>query len=339
MNTADEERLTSLLSSLIDISSPTGEEGRIGRYLENALRERGLDVTLQKVGPDRFNLLATNDRGVSVLLCTHMDTVLPHIPSSRRGKVIYGRGACDAKGAMAAMISAIEKMMDQGRKGLGLLFVVGEEKDSDGARMASKLKVRPQYIILGEPTGNRVVTGQKGTIVFQVEVQGKAAHSACPEKGHSAIHHLVDVLKGWITADWGSDPTLGSNTLNIGRISGGVGANVTAPLAVAEGIFRIGTSSEVVIEKLIAHESKEVSIKILSFSEPMRLYAPEGFETAVVSFGSDAPYLRSMGEIVMMGPGSIEYAHGQDEQVTVDQLLSARDCYVSLVEKLSKQND
>jgi acetylornithine deacetylase len=336
MNWVDKERkLVQLLTRLIDISSPTGEEEGIGEYLEVVLTEMGLEVNRQSLGHNRFNLLATTGGSIRILLCTHMDTVLPHLPSSQVGEIIRGRGACDAKGSMAAMISAAEKLLGRGKSELGLLFVVGEEKDSDGARKAAELKLSSEYVILGEPTENKVATGQKGTIVFQVEVSGKAAHSACPEKGRSAIHSLVELIRNWITADWGVDPIIGSNTLNIGRIGGGVGANVIAAKAVAEGIFRIGTSSEIVKEQLLAYECEDVSIKVLSSSEPMQLHVPVGVDTTVVSFGSDAPYLQSLGKVVMLGPGSIEYAHGPDEQITVNQLVSARDQYVNLIEKLS----
>ena len=295
----------------------------------------GLKVSRQDVSRGRFNLLATVGETSRVLLCTHMDTVLPHLPSSQSGEHIYGRGACDAKGSMAAMISAVERVLGSGSVEPGLLFVVGEEKDSDGARKAAQLSQNVDYIILGEPTDGKIATGQKGTIVFKAEVSGKAAHSACPEQGSSAVHALAQLLNQWILLDWGADPILGPNTLNIGRIEGGLGHNVIAERAVAEGIFRIGSSSAAVKERLLDFENDDVSIEVLSSSEPMHLHVPKGLDTTIASFGSDAPYLKSLGEVIMVGPGSIQYAHGPDEQVTVDQLVSARDLYVILLEQLS----
>jgi len=335
MNSVDEERqLVQLLAELIDISSPTGEERKIGEYLEQVLKNLGLEVSRQTVGPHRFNLVARSSERARVLLCTHMDTVLPQLPFSADQGVIRGRGACDAKGAMAAMISAAETVLRRGPAGIGLLFLVGEEEDSDGARKAADLDLDSEYVILGEPTENKVATGQKGTLVFRVEVSGKAAHSACPEKGRSAINVLVKLLDGWINEDWGADPVIGRNTLNIGRVSGGVGPNVVAPDAVAEGIFRVGTTTAAVRERLFADQGDDILIRVLSSSEPMRLHVPVGVETTVAPFGSDAPYLQPLGKVIMLGPGSIEHAHSLGEQVTIDQLVDARDQYVKLIEQL-----
>jgi acetylornithine deacetylase len=328
-------KLVELLTSLIDIPSPTGKEGEIGEYLEGLLTDMGLEVKRQELGQGRFNIEARAGEKVSVLLCTHMDTVLPHLPSSQSGETIYGRGACDAKGAIAAMISAVERVLSRGSAQPGLLFVVGEEKDSDGARKAAQLSQNVDYVVLGEPTDGKIAAGQKGAIVFRTKVAGKAAHSACPEQGSSAIHTLARLVHQWTTLDWGADPVLGPNTLNIGRIEGGVGHNVIAAEAVAEGIFRIGCSSAAVKKRLLEFETDHVSIEILSSSEPMHLHVPEEFDTTVASFGSDAPHLKSLGEIVMIGPGSIQHAHGPNEQITVDQLVSVRDQYVNLIEQLS----
>jgi acetylornithine deacetylase len=294
----------------------------------------GLEVSRQELNETRFNLLARAGSGCRVLLCTHLDTVLPHLPVSYTGEVIRGRGACDAKGALASMVSAAEILLREGITELGLLFVVGEEKDSDGAREAAKLELDSEYVVLGEPTGNTVAAGQKGSIVFRVEATGLAAHSACPDRGRSAIHRLVELAAKWTTDDWETDPMLGRNTLNIGRIRGGVGANVISAKAFAEGIFRIGTSSARVAERLMAFQDDDLSIEILSSSEPMQLHVPVGFDTSVASFGSDAPYLKPLGKVVMLGPGSIEHAHSADEQISVSQLTAARELYVRLTKQL-----
>jgi acetylornithine deacetylase len=335
MNWVDKERkLTQLLVDLIDIPSPTGHEGRIGEFLEQVLTGLGLRVMRQELSQNRFNLLARTDSKCRVLLSSHMDTVLPHLPSSHTGEIIRGRGACDAKGALVSMIAAAENLLEERVSELGLLFVVGEEKDSDGARQAGELELDSEYVILGEPTDNTVATGQKGSIVFRVEVTGVAAHSACPDKGRSAIHSLVELIGRWTSEDWGTDPLIGQNSLNVGRINGGVGANVISADAFAEGVFRIGTDAAKVRKRLLACEGEDISIQILSSSEPMRLHVPAGFDRSVASFGSDAPYLRSLGKVIMLGPGSIEHAHGSDEQVSVGQLVAARELYVNLTKQL-----
>lgn len=336
MNEADKkEKLIQLLTSLIDISSPTGKEGRLGEYLEDVLKRMGFRVTRQHLSQDRFNLLARKDSRCRVLFCTHLDTVSPQLPSSLSGGVIRGRGACDAKGALAAMVLAAKQLLEEGAAEPGLLFVVGEEKDSDGARRAAELEVESEYLILGEPTNNRVAAGQKGSLVFRIEVVGQSAHSACPEKGKSAIHTLVELLGDWTSLDWGDDPEFGPNLLNIGKIQGGVGANVVSAEASAEGIFRIGTTLSEIEQRVLNSRREDVSIRILSSSNPVRLHVPAGFETSVVSFGSDAPYLEPLGKVVMIGPGSIEFAHSPDEQIAVNQLLAAQELYVKLAKQLA----
>lgn len=324
---------------LVRIPSPTGEEVEVALALEKRLREYGLEITRQDVDGRRFNLLATTGAPPTVLLCTHLDVVLPMIPFSEKEGTLYGRGVCDAKGAVSAMLMAAERLLETGERRFGLLFVVGEEKGSDGARRAATLKTGSRAIVVGEPTEGKLVSAQKGTLLFKLTMSGVAGHSAVPERGDSAIHELIRLLNDWLGKDWGSDARLGETTLNLGVLQGGTGHNVIAAEAMVEGIFRIATSVKAVLSKIHATLPERASLEVLSSSEPLGLSTVEGFERTVVSFGSDAPYLQPLGDVYMMGPGSIGYAHRDDEQVRVEELERAALGYERLVRILNQRQD
>ena len=322
---------------LVGIPSPTGEEVQVALTLEKRLQGYGLDVTRQDVDGQRFNLLATTGLPARVLLCTHMDVVLPMIPFSEKDGTLYGRGVCDAKGAIAAMLAAADRLLDTGERRFGLLFVVGEERGSDGARQAAGLNAGSRAVVVGEPTEGKLVSAQKGTLLFRLRMTGVAGHSALPELGNSAIHELIGLLAEWLDKDWGSDVRLGKTTLNLGVVRGGTGPNVIAAQAEVEGIFRIASSVEVVLSEVRSTLPEQASLQVVSTSEPLELSTVEGFEQTVVSFGSDAPYLQSLGDVYMMGPGSIRYAHRDDEQVRVEELERAALDYERLVRVLNRR--
>lgn len=262
-----------------------------------------------------------------------MDTVFPHFPFSRQGEILLGRGVCDAKGSLTAMIAAAEELMSRGHDDIGLLFVIGEEVDSDGAKKVAELELGPRYIILGEPTDNKIASAQKGTLVFRVQAVGKAGHSAYPP-GPSAVHRLIEALTPLLLLDWAEDPVLGATTLNIGWIEGGEGPNIVAADATAEGIFRVAGSIADVETKLRGALGKEVELEILSSSEPVFLTRMDGFDETVVAFGSDAPYLQDLGEVIMVGPGSIQNAHRPDERICATEITRAVEAYCDLAERL-----
>jgi len=224
------------------------------------------------------------------------------------------------------MVAAAEELLNRGHEEMGLLFVVGEELDSDGAKKAAELDLDPDYIILGEPTENIVAKAQKGTLVFRVRAIGQAGHSAYP-RGPSAIHVLLGALNSLTLEDWGQDATLGETTLNIGRIEGGEGANVVAASAFAEGIFRVAGSVDEIKARLTTILGNELELEILSSSEPAFLASVDGIDETVVSFGSDAPYLQELGKVVLMGPGSIQNAHRPDERILASEITRAFENY------------
>lgn len=326
------------MKQLVEIPSPTGAEGTIAEFLEHLLAGEGWKVQRQRVDDERFNLMASLADNPSVLFCTHLDTVLPHIPFSYSKGIIRGRGACDAKGSLASMVVAARALRAKGLRGLGFLLVVGEERHSDGAKAAAAAGKGAEYIILGEPTRNQIAVGQKGTLVFRVRAEGVAGHSAYPGLGPSAVHLLVAFLAKCLEVEWGKDETLGATTLNIGTFRGGLGPNVIAPEAIAEGIFRIGTSLEKVRRQLQGILPEGLAFEELSSAEPLILETIPGFSETIVAFGSDAPYLQPLGRVVLCGPGSIQYAHREDEQIMLEELEESVGVYVGLVRTLVEES-
>jgi acetylornithine deacetylase len=324
--------IVSLARTLIDIDSTTGREAEAGRVLAGWLRGCGWTVTEQPVDGDRVNVLATREPPV-VVLSTHYDCVPPFFPSSVRDGVIFGRGSCDAKGILAAQVAAAERLAAEGERRVGLLFVVGEEWGSDGARAAAAAPIGSRFLVNGEPTDNRLGTATKGTARFVLTATGRAAHSAYPERGESAIEKLVDAIAALRAIDWPCDPVLGETTYSVGLISGGVAPNVVPPEASAEVMFRtVGDVRD--IERAIAPLGRWVGVTAGVRIAPVHLHTIPGEETAVFSFGTDVPFLSSWGRPLLMGPGSIHVAHTAHEHVAIAELEQAVDLYVRVVRRL-----
>ncbi len=328
-----------LLKTLVNIPSVSGAEEKIAHLLSDLLTEKGFSVNRQKVDKNRFNVLATLEPAPVILFCTHMDTVPPFIPFQRDGQRLYGRGVCDAKGALVCMIEAGLQLVEEGLTSFGFLFVVGEETDSDGARQAAALGLETKYIILGEPTQNRLAAGQKGTLVFQIEATGELGHSAYPERGRSAIHHLIHFLNRLQNADWSRDDYFGQTTVNIGKIEGGYSANVISDFARAEGIFRISRDCSSTETHLRSLADEGIKITVRSKTEPQHLGRLKDFQTTIVAFGSDAGHLQPLGQVYLLGPGSIEFAHQEHEQITIADLETAVKLYRKMVMELINRSD
>ncbi len=324
---------------LIGIESCTGNEEPVTRYLESALVEMGLPVSSQQVEPGRRNLLA-GPQNARVLFCTHTDTVPPHVPLGEDDTFLYGRGACDTKGIAACMLEAGRRLLARGVSDFGYLFVVGEEVDNAGARVANE-HVRCEYLIVGEPTEEKIAVGHKGAVAVSIRVQGTACHSAYPEQGDSAIHRLLTGLERLRRVDLGSDPVLGDATLNIGTLSGGVIHNVLASQAEASLMIRIVGRVEDVIQRVEAcfrnadgSADDHVELDFWLRMPPHRLERLSGFPETVVSFGTDVPSLSAVGKPILFGPGSILDAHTATEKIEKSAMLRATDAYVSIVERL-----
>ena len=324
-----------LTRRLIDIESITENEGDVAFFLRDHLAALGWDARLEEAAPERFNVRA-GDRDPVVVLTTHIDTVPPYVPFREDADHLYGRGACDAKGIVAAQIEAAERLRAEGERRVGLLFVVGEERNSAGAIVANRNPPGSRFCIDGEPTENRLAVGSKGSLRAEITARGRAAHSAYPEMGESAILKLLDLLAEVRAMELPKDPLLGSTTCNIGILEGGIKPNIIPDRARAELMFR---SVEPIarlkqrIERLVAGRAE---IAYPFEVPPMMMNVVDGFETTVVSFTTDVPFLGAWGKPYLMGPGSILVAHTPDEKIPKKQLLEGIELYMRLVRTLLK---
>jgi len=328
-----------LTRELIDIPSVSGEEFQIGTALGELLLRHGYHVELQDVSPERSNIIATTQAKPRVVLSTHMDTVPPFIGSSENDEFIYGRGACDAKGIIAAQIAAAERLRAEGINEIGLLFTVDEEVTSAGARIANDHPAAEstEFLINGEPTDNRLAIGTKGSLQATISTTGRAAHSAYPEQGESAIEKLLDVLNDIRGIDWPGNDVFGETTCNIGIVSGGTRANVIPDNAQATVQIRLADSGLAIKEHLEYAVAGRAAIDYKSVHDPIRLLTLDGFEQMVARFTTDIPYLSNWGRALLIGPGSILVAHTDDEKVSKPELINAVDLYANLAKSLLRQ--
>ncbi len=337
--TIDPVRLT---RQLIEIESTTYGEGPAAAFLAEFLDERGFAVEKMHVAAqgedgattDRFNVYASvSGERPDVVFSTHIDTVPPYFGSSEDEEAIYGRGACDAKGIIAAQIVAAERLRAGGIK-VGLLFVVGEERDSAGAKVANERPRGSRFLINGEPTDNRLAVASKGALRAVVRAHGRMAHSAYPELGESAIHKLVEALHRVLAVELPSVADIGPSTLNVGLIDGGRATNVIADLAEAQMLVRLVGPSE---ETRAALERAVAGLADIEFTLEIpfiRMREIEGLKTMVAAFTSDVPALGNWGEPLLLGPGSIHVAHTRQERLRKQELFEAIDLYTEVASRL-----
>jgi acetylornithine deacetylase len=324
--------------TLIDIESITDNEKQVGeylfRYLSALAARTGGKAEKMPVTNERFNVYAEWGAPV-VALSTHMDTVPPFMPSREDDEHIHGRGSCDAKGIIAAMIFAAEKLLADGTRNFALLFVVGEERNSAGADVASRSARGVRYLINGEPTESKVALGSKGILRYEIIAEGKMAHSAYPELGESAIEKLLDALHAVRQMALPEDPVLGRTTVNIGTITGGRAPNVIPDAARAELAIRIVGDGEEVDRALRSAVGKLAEVREILSLPAMRFAALDGFPTDVVSFTTDIPVLSpAWGEPFLFGPGSIHVAHTSQEKISKAELLAAVSSYARMTQML-----
>jgi acetylornithine deacetylase len=318
---------------LVDIDSTTGREPEAGEFLTKTLSELGYAVETQPVGDGRFNVIAMLGRP-RVVLSTHFDCVPPFFPSRESNGRLYGRGSCDAKGILVAQIAASEKLRASGEKRVGLLFVVGEERGSEGAKTANTVAPGSKFLINGEPTDNRLATATRGVYRVRLRALGKAAHSSLPELGVSAIDKLIDALTTLRTVEWPSDPVMGTTFYTIGLINGGIAPNVVSPEAEAELMFRTVVDHQALRRQIETSVGSLVSVEDVLVVPPVRLTTVPGFDTASFAYTTDIPFLHHWGAPLLLGPGSVTVAHTDDEHVEIAELTRATELYCTLVKKL-----
>jgi len=327
-----------LTRALVDIESISDNEGAVGAYLHDYLSKlaasTGGRVERMDVEPGRFNALATWGQPV-VTLSTHMDTVPPFFASREDAEFVWGRGACDAKGIIAAMIAAAEKLLATGIKDFALLFVVGEERNSAGAAVAARSGRGSKYLVNGEPTESKLALASKGVLRYEVVAHGKMAHSAYPELGKSAIEALLDALEAIRHVPLPKDVLLGPSTMNIGTISGGRAPNVIADAAKAEILVRLVGDAAPIRESFSRAVGSRAELNEVLCIPPIYFESIDGMPTTVVSFTTDVPVFgRTWGEPLLVGPGSIHVAHTAEERISKRELGEAVQMYVDVVKNL-----
>lgn len=324
----------SLARDLIDIDSTTGRERELGEWLARFLRDRGYTVVEQPLDGGRFNLFAHVDAAPRLVFSTHIDCVPPFVPSREERGLLLGRGSCDAKGILAAQVAAAERLRAGGETRVALLFVAGEERGSDGARAANEqAPAGVRYLVNGEPTDNRLGAATRGVLRVRLHADGRAAHSAFPELGISAIDKLLDALMVVRGLPLPDDPLLGRTHYTVGLIEGGVAPNVVSPRASAELLFRLVGGAAPVREALRVVEGL-VSVEHVLDIPAVRLHTVPGFETAVFPYTTDVPLLDRWGTPLLVGPGSIHVAHTDEEHVAIDELHAAVGLYQRLAVRL-----
>jgi acetylornithine deacetylase len=325
--------VVALAAELLAIQSSTGSEGPAVDFVARWLVARGWNVTTQQVSKGRANVWASRS-GRGVTLSTHLDTVPPYIPPRLDGDRLYGRGACDAKGIAAAMLCAAERLSEAGEERVDLLFVVGEEKGSDGARAANHLAATSRFLVNGEPTESKLASGAKGSQRVIVRTRGRAAHSAYSELGVSAIEPMLALLPTVHALPLPSDEVLGNTTVNIGTIHGGTEANIVPALCESELMFRLVSDVGPLRDAISKWADGKAELEWGSFIPPQRFHTIEGFEVAPVAYTSDIPLLSRWGTPLLFGPGSIHVAHTTDEYIDVQELRSAVDAYERIARTL-----
>ena len=328
--------VVALTRQLVDIESITGNEALVGDVVHSELQRLGYDANKITVEGKRCNVYATSpgQPHPDIVFSTHMDTVPPFIPSSEDATRVYGRGSCDAKGILAAQIAAAERLREANVY-VGLLFLVGEERNSLGAQVANQHSAGCKFLVNGEPTENRMASASKGTLRMNVIAEGRMAHSAYPELGESAIDKLLEALNRLRAMKLPVEEGIGPCTLNIGVIEGGRAPNVIPDKARAQLLYRlVGPTDELrrEIERSVAGLAKVEFVLEIPF---VRLRTLDGLPTMVAAFTTDIPALTNWGQPLLIGPGSIHVAHTEGEYIEKKQLSDAVELYCSIAKKLT----
>lgn len=320
---------------LVDIESITGNEGTVGEFLQKELSRLGFESRKVTVEGSRCNVWANwpEQPKPAIVFSTHMDTVPPFIPSREDDNRVYGRGSCDAKGIIAIQTAAAMLLHAEGIN-VGLLFLVGEERDSLGAKVANEQAYGSKFLVNGEPTENHVALASKGALRVEVISSGKMAHSAYPELGESAIDKLIEALARLRAMKLPSEPGIGPCTLNIGLIEGGRAPNVIPDRAQAQLLYRLVGPSEQLRKDIVATVGDLARVDFTLEIPFVRLQAPDGMPTMVAKFTTDIPALSKWGQPLLVGPGSIHVAHTEGEYVEKKQLNEAVELYCGIARRL-----
>ena len=334
MNTS----LVNFTLKIMAIDSTTGSEYKLVDYLVKNFKPRGATIKIQNITKKQKNLFFKWGKP-KIIFCTHLDTVAPYIAPHKKSGIIYGRGACDAKGQIAAMYETCKQLYQEGQNNFGLLLLADEEKTSIGAKTANKLITGCKYTIVGEPTENKLITAAKGVTLIEVTTSGKAAHSGYPEKGKSAVEELRIFLNKLAKIKFPKDRKLGKTTYNVSLSRTPNPLNVVPDQATCKILFRTTfTTYDHLQEKIKKIANKNTRLRIIFSNSPMNFFTVPGFKTGTVAFGSDAPHLDKLGKCLLYGPGNILNAHIKNEHLKISDLKKSVKCLKKLYYKLVKCN-
>lgn len=324
-----------LLLKMMSIDSLTGFEFKLTNYLIKNLNPKGAKLTVQNVNKNQKNLFYKWGNP-KIIFCSHLDTVHPYLYPKKKLGIIYGRGACDAKGQIAVMYETCKQLYKEGYKNFGLLLLSDEEKLSNGAKLANKLITDCNYVIIGEPTENKLISSTKGTLLFEFNIYGKNAHSGYPEYGKNAIFEFKSFMDNLSKIRFVKDPILGVTNYNIGNLQSKNQVNVVSDLVMGKILFRTTFCSHENIKKSFLKRNKNIKIILKNESYPVKFFTLPGFKTGIASFGSDAIHLSNFGKKLLYGPGNIINAHTNNEYIKIKDAVMAVYQLKKLYRKLIK---
>ena len=320
-----------LFEDILGFDSTSGKERPLAEFLSRKLTAPKVETF--EVGDGTLNLLFS--WGVPrVVYCTHIDTVPPYIAPRMKEDMVTGRGSCDAKGQIIAMYTACLELAASGRDGFGLLLLSGEETGSWGAKAFSKLPFKADLLVIGEPTENKMVSASKGTKAYELVFCGESFHSGYPQFGRSAVDMFVDFANRLKKQAFPFDATLGETTVNIGKLLSDNPQNILSPELRCRVYFRTTFASDGRVHEWMMNSvpGDGISVRFVGGDIPSAYTVFEGFPSGPVACGGDAPHLTGFRRKIICGPGSIRYAHRDDEHVLVADLEQAVRNYIRFFE-------
>jgi len=312
--------ITEELVKIMNIDSTSGKEVELARYIADNCHVPGAILEIQDVGDGSINLFYRWGKP-EIIFCTHLDTVPPYIePVTGNGRV-SGRGACDAKGQIITALNVCRDLFNEGETNFGLLLVSGEETGSKGAKVANNLVKGCKYVIIGEPTENKLIKAGKGIQLYDVQIRGVSCHSGYPQLGDDAIERMRQFLNRLAAADFPSDPVLGPTTFNIGQLSSDNAYNVLPDLVSFKIYFRTTPASSDLIENILENIADDrTTITKTREDKPFEYLHIDGFDSDIVAFGCDGPCLTNLGKCLLYGPGTIKVAHTEKEFIALSDI-------------------
>lgn len=321
---------------IVAIDSTTGKEGKLADYLVKNFAPTGAKIELQKVTKNQKNLFFKWGEP-KIIFCTHLDTVPPYITPHKKNGRIYGRGAIDAKGQITVMYETCRKLYQEHQNNFGLLLLADEEKRSRGAKVADKSLSGCQYIIVGEPTENKLIKAAKGVALIKATISGKARHSGYPKHGACAVEKLRQFLNLLARAKFPQDKLLGKTTYNISQLKAPNPDNVIPARVTFNVLLRTTFAShDSILNHLKRLAPKNTELRLTHASPPMEFFTISGIKTGVVAFGSDASHLKQPEKRLLYGPGNILNAHTENEWIAIADLKTSVRQLKKLYYKLSE---